>query len=211
MPKKSTIATTSRGYPGAIPMYRKTTMYPAATSSAGIMIMKKDRFIGSPVSKQLGPRPVLRPARIRFPQNHVRNPRPRRQILQLPRDLVVEILRHVFRRRIHGLEGFEIVHELVVEPAHDLADQLFEPCEVHQEPDRIELRSFERHAHAIIVAVHVLALASVPAQGMSCRKGFFYADLKHCSPKWRYPRVADLPRSWLFRRDLPNWPRSACA
>src|SRR5882762_2686689 len=155
------------------------------------MIMKNDRFIGSPVSKQLGPRPVLRSARIRFPQNHVRNPRPRRQILQLPRDLIVEILRHVFRRRIHGLEGFQIVHELVVEPAHDLADHLLKPCEVHQKPDRIELRPFERHAHAIIVAVHVLALAPVSAQGMPCRKGLFYANLKHVSPKLRYTLAAD--------------------
>src|ERR1700674_2438526 len=158
---------------------------------------------------QLGHGPVLRPARIRFPQNDVRDARTRRQILQLPRDLIVKILCHVFRRRIHGFEGFEIVHKLVVEPAHDLADPLLEPCEVHQKPDRIQLRPFERHAHAIVVSVHVLALASVTAQGMSCRKSLFYADLKHCSPKWRYPPAADLPAAWPFRRDLPTGPPAA--
>src|ERR1700675_2884940 len=160
---------------------------------------------------QLGHGPVLRPPRIRFPQNNVRDARPRRQILQLPRDLIVKILCPVFRRRIHGFEGFEIVYKLVVEPAHDLADHLLEPCEVHQKPDRIQLRPFERHAHAIVVSVHVLALASVTAQGMSCRKSLFYADLKHGSPKWRYPLAADLPGSWPFRRDLPTGPPAACA
>src|SRR6266581_112759 len=145
--------------------------------------MKNARFIGSPFSNPLGPGPVLRPAGVRFPQNDVRNARPLRQTLQLPRDLLVEILRHVFCRRIHGLEGFKVVHELVVEPAHDLADHLLEMCEVHQKPDCIELRPFERHAHAIIVAMHILALAAVAAQGMSCGKRLFYADLKHVSPE----------------------------
>src|SRR6266481_5493696 len=155
-------------------------------------MMKNARFTRSPcLSTQLSPGPVLRPAGVRFPQDDVRNSRARRQPLQLPRELIVKILRHVFRRRIHGLEGFQIVHELVVEPAHDLADHLLEPCEVHQKRDRIEPRPFERHAHAIIVAVHVLALASVSAQGMSCRKGLFYANLKHVSPKLRYTLAAD--------------------
>ena len=103
----------------------------------------------------------MRPAGIRFPQNDVGNPCARRQILHLPGDLIVKILRHVFRRRIHALERFEIVHELVVEPSHYFADHLLELREVHQETDRIELRSLKRHAHAIIVAMHVLAFALV--------------------------------------------------
>src|SRR5260370_1629468 len=160
---------------------------------------------------QLGPGPVLRPACIRFPQNDVRHARTRRQLLQLPRDLIVKIFCHVFRRRVDGLERFEIVHELMVEPPHDLADHLLEPREVHQEPDRIQLRPFERHAHAIIVSVHILALASVSAQGVTCRKSLFYADLKHCSPKWRDPLAADLPGSWPFRRGLPTGPPTAFA
>src|SRR5258708_12811103 len=47
----------------------------------------------------------------------------------------------------------------------------------------MELGAFGRHADAIIVAVHILALAPVAAQGMSCGKRLFYADLKHVSPK----------------------------
>src|SRR5216683_4238413 len=166
------------------------------------MIMRNDRFIASPVFQSaLGPGPVLRPACIRFPQNDVRNARALRQTLQLPRHLIVKILRHIFRRRIHGLEGFEVVHELMVEPADDLANHMLELREVHQKPGRVELRPFKGHANAIIMTMHVLALASVAAQGMSCRKGLFYADLKHVSPKSRYTLAADLQ---LFRRDLPN-------
>src|SRR5258708_35196412 len=171
------------------------------------MIMRNDRFIASPVFQSaLGPGPVLRPACIRFPQNDVRNARALRQTLQLPRHLIVKILRHIFRRRIHGLEGFEVVHGLMVEPADDLANHMLELREVHQKPDRIELRPFEGHAHAIIMSVHVLALASVSAQGMSCRKGLFYADLKHVSPKLRCTLAADLQP---FRKDLPNGPPAA--
>src|SRR5258708_32318566 len=92
----------------------------------------------------------------------------------------------------------------MVQLAIDRADQLLESREVHQKPDRIELRSFERHAHAIIVAVQILALTPVTAQGISCRKSLFYADLKHVSPKIAAPLAADLSGSWPFRRDLPN-------
>src|SRR5260370_15146114 len=145
--------------------------------------MKNARFTRSPcLATQLSPGPVLRPAGVRFPQDDVRNSRARRQRLHLPRALILKILRHVFRRRIHGLERFEIVHELVVEPAHDLANRLLELCEIHQESGRVELWPFERHTHAIIMAMHVLTLAAVTAQGVPRRKSLFYADLKHFSP-----------------------------
>src|SRR5712692_4759725 len=51
------------------------------------------------------------------------------------------------------------------------------------------------------MAVHVLAFAPVTAQGVSCRKGLFHADLKHVSPKFRDPLAADLQP---FRWNLPN-------
>src|SRR5258708_6152365 len=84
----------------------------------------------------------------------------------------------------------------MVEPGHDLANHMLELREVHQKPGRVELRPFKGHANAVIMTVHVLALASVSAQGMSCRKGLFYADLKHVSPKLRYSFAAGLPGSW---------------
>src|SRR5260370_881403 len=173
------------------------------------MIMNNDRFIGWSVFKRLRPGRVRRTACIRLPQNDIRHPRARGQGFQLAANFIVKILRHIFRRRIEGLEGFQIVHELVVKPAHDLADHVLEPCEIHQKPDRIELRSFERYTHAIIMAMNVLALAPVAAQGMSCGKGLFHADLKHISPKLRCPLVEDLSGSWPFRRDLPNEPPTA--
>src|SRR5439155_19930983 len=62
-----------------------------------------------------------------------------------------------------------------------------------------------RLPHAVIVAVHILAFAPIAAQGMSCRKSLFYADLKHVSPELRYTIAADLPESWPIRKDLPIW------
>src|SRR2546429_9538450 len=103
----------------------------------------------------------------------------------------------------------EIVHELVVELAHDLADHRLELREVNQESGGIKFRAFQRHAHAIIVAVHVLALPPVTSQGMACRKSLFYANLKHVSPELRYTIAADLPGSWPIRKDLPIWPPAA--
>src|SRR5439155_7876552 len=178
---------------------------PAATSRAGVRIMKNARFTGSPTSQPLRSRPVLCPAGIRLPQYDVRNPRSRRQIFQLPRDLIVKIFRHVFRRRIDGLEMLEIVHELVVELAHDLADHRLELREVNQKSGGMKFRAFQRHAHAIIVAVHVLALPPITSQGMPRRKSLFYADLKHVSPELRNTIAADLPGSWPIRKDLPIW------
>src|SRR6267143_30052 len=155
--------------------------------------MRNDRFTGSPVFQSTSPWPVLRAARIRLPQNHVRYPCSRRQPLHVPRDLIIKILRHVFRRWIHRLERFEIVHELMIEPAHDLPDHLLELREVHQKPDRIELRPFQRHAHPIIVAMDVIALAPVPTKGVHCQKSLFHPDLKHFSPKLRHPLAANIP------------------
>src|SRR3989440_6294440 len=103
----------------------------------------------------------------------------------------------------------EIVHELVVELAHDLADHRLELREVNQESGGIKFRAFQRHAHAIIVAVHVLALPPVTAQGMPCRKSLFYANLKHVSPELRYTIAPDLPGSLPIRKDLPIWPPAA--
>src|SRR5258708_37200342 len=94
----------------------------------------------------------------------------------------------------------------MVEPGHDLANHMLELREVHQKPGRVELRPFKGHANAVIMTVHVLALASVSAKGMSCRKGLFYADLKHVSPKLRCTLAADLQP---FRKDLPNGPPAA--
>src|SRR5260370_40856406 len=90
----------------------------------------------------------------------------------------------------------------MIEPAHALPHHLLELREVHQKPDRIELRPFQRHAHPIIVAMDVLALAPVPAQGVPCRKSLFHTDLKHFSPKLRHPLAANLP---ALQEALAEW------
>ena len=51
--------------------------------------------------------------------------------------------------------------------------------EVEKQADGIELLALDVHAHAIVVAVRILALALVAAQGVSGRKCLFHADLKH--------------------------------
>jgi hypothetical protein len=126
-------------------------------------------------------RPVLRPASIRLPQNHIRDPRSRRQILQSARHLIIKILRHIFRRGIHRLKGLQIVHKLVVQPPHNLPHNRFQSRKIHQQPNRIQLRPLERHPHAIVVPMHVLALPLVSAKRMPRRKCLFHADLKHSS------------------------------
>ena len=40
-------------------------------------------------------------------------------------------------------------------------------CEINQQPDLIQLRTFEGNLYAIVMTVGVLALALVAAQGVS--------------------------------------------
>src|SRR5215469_1625294 len=152
-------------------------------------------------------RAILRPARVRLPQNHVGDFRPRRHTLQLPGDLVVKILRHVFRRGIHALKGLQIVHELMIQPPQHLANNSLHLHKVHQQADRIELRPFHRNAYAVIMPVGILAFAFVAPQGVPCRERLFHADLKHFAPVV-VPPVSE--ESWFccFRRGLPSSPLS---
>ena len=65
----------------------------------------------------------------------------------------------------------------------DVVDQISEdPFEVHEIKEQaygIELFAFDVYADAVIVAVGILALASIPSQRVSGRKCLFYADFKH--------------------------------
>src|ERR1700745_2963835 len=73
-------------------------------------------------SRRLTSRPVLRPARVRLPQHHLGHLRARPHAPPVPANLFVKILGQVFRRRIHALEGLKVVHELVIQPPHDFAN-----------------------------------------------------------------------------------------
>jgi len=48
-PQSNPTAAINRAYPGANPIDRRTTMYPAAASNTGSMIIRYDRFIAWPV------------------------------------------------------------------------------------------------------------------------------------------------------------------
>ena len=61
-------------------------------------------------------------------------------------------------------------------------NHLLELGEVDEQADRIELRPFDRNAHAIVVPVHVFAFAAITAQRVTRRKCLFDANLKHPFP-----------------------------
>src|ERR1700676_2747474 len=69
----------------------------------------------------------------------------------------------------------------MIQSAHDLAHDALQFREIHQQTNVIQLRSFERDAHAVIMPVHVFTLAPVSAQRVTGGKCFFYADFKHGS------------------------------
>ena len=70
----------------------------------------------------------------------------------------------------------------MIQPPQDLANNLLHLHEVHQQTNRIELRTLHGHTHPIVMSMRVFALALVAAQGMPGGKRFFYANLKHVSP-----------------------------
>src|SRR5712692_2744006 len=131
----------------------------------------------SPATSRL--RPVQRASCICLPHHDVRNPRPRRQRFHLPGHFLIKIFRQVLRRRIHRPKRLQIIHKLVIQPADNLSNHPLQFRKVAQQPNRIELRPFHRHAHTIIVPVHVLALPAIAAQRMSRRKCLLHANLKH--------------------------------
>jgi len=55
-------------------------------------------------------------------------------------DLIVKILRHIFRRGIHGCERLQIIDELMIQPVDDIADDALEFGEIDEQADGIELR-----------------------------------------------------------------------
>src|SRR5260370_23331958 len=102
-------------------------------------------------------------------------------------DAVVTVLRDVLRRRIPLVERFEIVHEAVIQVVDDLLHHALQLDEIYQQPYGIELLALHRHLDAIVVPMHVLALAAIIAERVSCREGLFHSDFKHqkTSPRRR--------------------------
>lgn len=92
---------------------------------------------------------------------------------------VIEALGDVLRGGIDRGEVGEIVEELMVKGGDHGAQLGLDGREVLEQADGIEVIAAQMNADAIIVAVRVLALAAVTAQGMAGGKGFFHADLEH--------------------------------
>src|SRR5580700_8274032 len=130
----------------------------------------------------LSPRAVLRAGGICFPHNRIGHSGSGGQTRQLPGHLIVKILCHIFRRGIHGAERLKIVYELEVQPPDNVAQHALELGKIAKQTDRIKLWPRKRNAHPVVMAMNILALATVTPQRVSRRKSLFHTDLKHsCS------------------------------
>ena len=67
----------------------------------------------------------------------------------------------------------------MVDVADEIPQDPLELREIKEQAYRIKLFALKFNTHAIVMAVRVLALALVSAQGVSGRKCLFHADLKH--------------------------------
>ena len=105
----------------------------------------------------------------------------------------MEKLGQIFRRRIHRVKRRLIVQKFVVEPLDHFAQHPLQVREIVEQPDRIQLRPFQRHPHPVIVPVRIFALALVPAQRVPGRKCLFHADFKHAHPAGDPCRPASAP------------------
>ncbi len=94
-------------------------------------------------------------------------------------DLVTEKASDIFCRWIDGIEGLQIVDELMVEILARSPQPLLEIGKIEKEAVFVDLWPGHTHLDAIVVAVYVFALAVVVAKGMSGGEGVFYEDLKH--------------------------------
>jgi hypothetical protein len=64
-----------------------------------------------------------------------------------------------FRPRVQHVERRQIVQPLVIQRSTTGVHQLLHLHEIHQQPDGIQFRDPPRHLAAVVVAMHVLALA----------------------------------------------------
>src|ERR1019366_3336078 len=94
----------------------------------------------------------------------------------------IKIFRDIFRRRVDDFKRRLIVQKLVIHAAHHVSNRPLQVREIVKQADRIELRPFKRDSDLVIVAVHVLALPLVSAQGVPRGKTLVNADLKHPFP-----------------------------
>src|SRR5580698_2797721 len=102
-------------------------------------------------------------------------------LIKLLSCLVIEVARKVLSRRIDRRERLKIVDHLVIESVYNRPHHLLQQLEVEQKPSFIKFFANQRHEHTIVMAVRILALASVIAKVVTGRKPGFYSYFKHYS------------------------------
>ena len=109
-------------------------------------------------------------------------------VVELLAGLLVEVFGQVFGRGVDlFVEGWEVVDHEVVEVFHGGAHDLFEELEVEEHAGLVELLADEGDEDLVVVAVGVLALASVVAEVVAGGETGFYGDFKHDAS---FPSVA---------------------
>ena len=107
--------------------------------------------------------------------------RPCGHLVKLELGLVVEVASEVFRRGVDSGEGLEVVDHLVVEVVDDGAHDLLEELEVQQKAGFVEVFALEGDEDLVVMAVRVLALATIVAEVVAGRKAGFYSYFEHDS------------------------------
>src|ERR1700685_2388757 len=96
--------------------------------------------------------------------------------------LLIEVAGEVFGRGVDlGDKGLELVDHFVVEVLDGGAHDLLEELKVEQEPGWVDLLADESDKHFVVVAVRVLALATIVAKVVAGGESGFYGYFKHDS------------------------------
>ena len=125
-------------------------------------------------------------------------------LVELGAGLVVEVLGEVFGGGVDlFVEGGKVVDHEVVEVLDGGAHDLLEELEVEEEAGVVELLADEGDEDLVVVAVGVLALASVVAEVVAGGETGFYGDFKHDAS---FPSIA----AGIWRLD-GSWRQAASA
>src|ERR1700722_838406 len=100
-------------------------------------------------------------------------------LVELEFGLVVKIAGEVFGRGVERGERLEVVDHLVVEVFDDGAHDLLEQLEVEEQAGFVEVSALEGDEDLVVVAVRVLALATIVAEVVAGGEAGFYGYFKH--------------------------------
>src|SRR5580704_19760484 len=101
--------------------------------------------------------------------------------MKLEFGFVVEVPGEVFGRGVERGEGLEVVNHLVVEVVDDGAHDLLEEFEIEEQAGFIEVFALQGDEDLVVVAVRILALATVVAEVVAGGEAGFYGYFEHDS------------------------------